>query len=28
LFVNMLQRFGVPTDRFGSGSGTITELRA
>ena len=27
LFVNMLQRFGVETDRFGSGSGTITELR-
>jgi hypothetical protein len=26
LYVNMLQKFGVPTDRFGSGTGTITEL--
>ncbi|MBL8793156.1 MAG: DUF1552 domain-containing protein [Planctomycetia bacterium] len=26
LFVNMLQKFGVGTDKFGSGSGTITEL--
>ncbi len=26
LYVNMLQKFGVPTDRFGSGVGTITEL--
>jgi len=26
LFVSMLQRFGVETDRFGSGQGTITEL--
>jgi len=26
LFVNMLQKFGVETDRFGSGTGTITEL--
>ena len=26
LFVNMLQRFGVETDTFGSGKGTITEL--
>ncbi len=26
LFVNMLQRFGVETDTFGSGSGTITGL--
>jgi len=26
LYVNMLQKFGVPTDKFGSGSGTITEL--
>jgi hypothetical protein len=26
LFVNMLQKFGVATDRFGSGNGTITEL--
>lgn len=26
LYVNMLQKFGVPTDKFGSGTGTITEL--
>lgn len=26
LFVNMLQKFGMETDRFGSGTGTITEL--
>jgi hypothetical protein len=26
LYVNMLQKFGVATDRFGSGNGTITEL--
>ena len=26
LFVNMLQRFGVETDAFGSGAGTITGL--
>jgi len=26
LYVNMLQKFGVPTDKFGSGAGTITEL--
>jgi hypothetical protein len=26
LFVNMLQQFGVATDKFGSGNGTITEL--
>jgi hypothetical protein len=26
LYVNMLQRFGVETDRFGSGTGTITGL--
>ena len=26
LFVSMLQRFGVETDKFGSGSGTITGL--
>jgi hypothetical protein len=26
LFVNMLQRFGVPTDKFGSGEGTIAGL--
>lgn len=26
LFVNMLQQFGVETDRFGSGQGTIGEL--
>lgn len=26
LFVNMLQKFGVETDAFGSGSGTISEL--
>ncbi len=26
LFVNMLQKFGVETDAFGSGRGTITEL--
>ena len=26
LFVNMLQRFGVETDSFGSGTGTITDL--
>ena len=26
LFVSMLQRFGVPTDRFGSGAGTIDGL--
>ena len=25
-FVNMLQKFGVEADKFGSGSGTITEL--
>jgi hypothetical protein len=26
LYVNILQRFGVETERFGSGQGTITEL--
>lgn len=26
LYVNMLQKFGVPTDKFGSGTGTITKL--
>lgn len=26
LFVNMLQQFGVETDKFGSGEGTISEL--
>ena len=26
LFVNMLQRFGVETDAFGSGTGTISGL--
>jgi hypothetical protein len=26
LYVNMLQKFGVKTDKFGSGAGTITEL--
>jgi hypothetical protein len=26
LYVNMLQRFGVETERFGSGQGTISEL--
>ena len=26
LFVNMLQKFGVETDKFGSGSGTIADL--
>jgi len=26
LYVNMLQKFGAPTDKFGSGTGTITEL--
>jgi hypothetical protein len=26
LFVNMLQKFGVETDKFGSGNGIITEL--
>ena len=26
LYVNMLQKFGVPTDKFGSGAGTVTEL--
>ena len=26
LYVNMLQKFGVRTDKFGSGTGTITEL--
>ncbi len=26
LFVNMLQKFGVETDKFGSGKGTVTEL--
>jgi hypothetical protein len=26
LFVNMLQKFGVETDKFGSGTGTLTEL--
>jgi hypothetical protein len=26
LFVNMLQKFGVGTDKFGSGNGTIAEL--
>jgi len=26
LFVSMLQRFGVATDKFGSGTGTISEL--
>lgn len=26
LFVNMLQKFGVATDKFGSGNGTIAEL--
>jgi hypothetical protein len=26
VFVNMLQQFGVETDSFGSGSGTLTEL--
>jgi hypothetical protein len=26
LYVNMLQKFGVGTDKFGAGSGTITEL--
>ena len=26
LYVNMLQKFGVGTDKFGSGSGTVTEL--
>ncbi|MBA4189650.1 MAG: hypothetical protein C0467_16825 [Planctomycetaceae bacterium] len=26
LYVNMLQKFGMGTDKFGSGSGTITEL--
>jgi hypothetical protein len=27
LYVNMLQRFGVETNTFGSGTGTITELK-
>jgi hypothetical protein len=26
LYVNMLQKFGMPTDKFGSSTGTITEL--
>jgi len=26
LYVNMLQKFGVETDKFGTGTGTITEL--
>ena len=26
LYVNMLQKFGVPADKFGSGNGTITAL--